>query len=607
MCSGECMSLPGFVISRSHLSIRQSLENSGIRCAHWNLMRFRFGECVLDEESRELLRGGESVHLTPKAFQLMALLLRERPRAVSKTELQDRLWPTTFVAESNLPSLIREVRSAIDDSARGGRHLRTIHGFGYAFCGTAEELESEDAAARSLAILPLENPSGNPELAYVALGIPEGLINVISRLPAFRVTPRATAFRLAALADDLPALRKHLGVRSVVTGRVTGSASEVSIQVDIVDTASAKQLWGGQFRRRVTEIAGLEGEIAREIIAALSPRPVDIEQQADAVTETENSEAYLLNLKGRFHWNRRTSASLQRAVECFREAADLDPGYVLPRVGLAEAYVTIGSRDQIDPGEAFARAEEYASAALAIDPASAEAYAALAAVDEIHRWNWTRAEERYLKALALQPNNATAMQWYALHLSRRGKHEEARQRMERAAGMDPLSLIIGTNRGLVSYLRRDYSGASVIFDEVLELDPNYEGALFGKALTLDLLDERPSAWHIYDRLLEASPESPHLLAVYGHSLASSGRAAACRELAVRIDALRATRFVSGIWIAFPLLALGEVDEAFRWLETALDQRSAWSVYMLTEPRLDVIRGDPRFDRLLARLNLATSG
>lgn len=573
----------------------------------WNLMRFRFGECVLDEESRELLRGGENVHLTPKAFQLMTILLRERPRAVSKTELHERIWPTTFVAESNLPALIREVRSAIDDSARGGRHLRTIHGFGYAFCGTAEELEGDEASARSLVILPLEDPSGNPELAYVALGIPEELINVISRLPGFRVTPRATAFRLASLAADLPALRKRLGVRSVVTGRVTGSAGEVAVQIDLIDTASAKQMWGGQFRRRIGEIAELESEIAREIIAVLSPRPIHIEKQADAVAETKNSEAYLLNLKGRFHWNRRTSASLQRAVECFREAADLDPGYVSPRVGLAESYVTIGTRDQIDPREAFARAEEYASAALAIDSASAEAYAALAAVDEIHRWNWISAEERYRKAIALQPNNATAMQWYALHLSRRGRHEEARQRMERAAGMDPLSLIIGTNRGLVSYLRRDYSAASVIYDEVLELDPNYEAALLGKALTLDLLDERPSAWHIYERLIEASPESPHLLAVYGHSLASSGRAAACRELAVRIDAMRATRFVSGFWMALPLLALGEVDEAFLWLETALDQRSAWSVYMLTEPRLDVVRGDPRFARLLTRLNLAASG
>jgi Predicted integral membrane protein len=570
-------------------------------------MRFRFGECVLDEDSRELLRGGESVHLTPKAFQLMTILLRERPRAVSKNELQDRLWPATFVAESNLPSLIREVRGAIDDSARGGQHLRTIHGFGYAFCGTAEELESKDASSRSLAILPLENPSGNPELAYVALGIPEGLINVISRLPAFRVTPRATAFRLASFTDDLPALRKHLGVRSVVTGRVTSSGGEVAIQIDLIDAASAKQLWGGRFRRRVSEIAGLESEIAREIIAALSPRTAGIERQADAGAETTNSEAYLLNLKGRFYWNRRTFASLQRAVECFREAAELDASYVLPRVGLAEAYVTIGTRDLIDPREAFARAEEHASAALAIDPGSAEAYAALAAVDEIHRWDWTGAEERFRRAIALQPNNATAMQWYALHLSRRGRHEEARQRMEKAAGMDPLSLIIGTNRGLVSYLRRDYAAAATNYDEVLELDPNYEGALLGKAITLDLLDERPAAWRIYERLIETSPESPHLLAVYGHSLASGGRAGACRELAARIDALRASRFVSGFWMALPLLALGEIDEAFRWLDTALDQRSAWAVYLLTEPRLDTVRDDPRFARLLARLNLSSAG
>lgn len=566
-------------------------------------MRFRFGECVLDEESRHLLRSGERVHLTPKAFQLLGLLLHERPRAVSKSELQERLWPTTFVAESNLPSLIREVRNAIDDSVRGGRHLRTVHGFGYAFCGTAEELENEDT--RSLAILPLENTSADSELAYVAFGIPEGLINLISRLPEFRVTPRATAFGLASLAHDLPALCKQ-GVRSVVTGRITGTAGDVSIQIDLVDATSAKQLWGGHFRRKVSDIAGIENEIAREIVAAFTPRPVATEKQRDAAAGTANSRAYLLYLKGRFHWNRRTYASLQRAVECFREAADLDPRYGSPRAGLADAYVTIGTRDQMDPREAFARAEEWARSALEIDPYSADAYAALGAVDEIYRWDWPGAEKRFERAIALQPNNATAMQWYALHLSRRGRHEEARQRMEKAAGMDPLSLIIGTNRGLVSYLRGDYSAALLIYDEVLELDPNYQEALLGKALTLDLLEDRPAAWRIYERLLEASAESPQLLAFYAHSLAIGGRTDTCRALAARIDTLRATRFVSGFWMALPLLGLGEIDEVFHWFDTAIEQRSAWAVYLFTEPRLDALREDPRFTQLLTRLNLARS-
>lgn len=569
-------------------------------------MRFRFGDCVLDEESRQLLRGGTHVHVTPKAFQLLAILLRERPRAVSKTELHERLWPTTFVSDSNLPSLMREVRSAIDDAARGGRHLRTAYRFGYAFCGTAEEIESEDTWARSLAILPLENPTGDPKLAYLAAGISEELINVISRVPELRVTPRATAFRLAASASDLPSLLKHLGVRSLVTGRVATSGGEIILQIDLIEAASARQLWGGKFRTAVSGIAGLEGEIARQIIAVLLPRPIHAGQRPGEAAETMNSDAYLLNLKGRFHWNRRTPESLQRAVQCFDEAAKLDVDYGPPRVGLAEAYVTIGTRDQMDPREAFGKAEEYARAALKIDPHSAEAHAALAAVEEVHRWNWSGAEERYQKALALQPNNPTAMQWYALHLSRRGRHEEARHLMERAAGLDPLSLIIGTNRGLVSYLRRDYGAARGIYDEVLELDPHYEGALLGKALTLDLLHDRPDAWRIYDRLLQAHPESPHLLAFYAHSLGSGGRKERCRELAIRLNSMPTTRFISGVYIALPFLALGKIDEVFQWLETALDQRSAWAVYILTEPRLDVIREDMRFAQLLTRLNLAPS-
>jgi tetratricopeptide (TPR) repeat protein len=175
--------------------------------------------------------------------------------------------------------------------------------------------------------------------------------------------------------------------------------------------------------------------------------------------------------------------------------------------------------------------------------------------------------------------------------------------MERAAGLDPLSLIIGTNRGLVTYLRHDYEAARQLFDDVLELDPNYEGALLGKALTLDFLDERASAWEIYQRLLDAAPESPHLLGFFAHSLASGGRPDACRGMMDRIENLRPVRFVSGSCMALPHLALGEIDAAFHWFDEAVAQRSAWMVYFGTEPRVNVIRDDPRFAQLLARLNL----
>lgn len=563
-------------------------------------MRFRFGECILDEDTRDLLRGGVAVHLTPKAFKLLAILLRERPRAVSKAELQERLWPATFVAESNLPSLIREIRTAIDEVGRNAVHLRTIHGFGYAFSGTAEETSSHTAAVRSIVILPFENPSGSAEIAYIADGIVEGVINTVSRVPDLRVTPRATAFRLAAWASDFNELRKRLGTRWVVTGRVTTAGGEVGVQFDVIEAVSSRQIWGASLRKRMSDIGALEGEIADQIVAALSP-PRSVATPPPA--ETHDGQAYLLNLKGRHHWNRRTSASLRRAVECFREAAHLDPRYAAPHVGLAEAYIAIGTRDLLDPREAFAEAQSHAEAALAIDPASLEAEASLAAIEELHRWDWSAAEARHLRAIEHHPDDGTARQWYALHLSRRGRHDEARRHIEKAASLDPLSLIIGTNRGLVSYLHRDYMTALTVFDDVLELDPNYEDALLAKALTIDLLERRSDAWSLYDRLLAAAPEAPHVLAFYAHSLALAGRRERCEELFHTIEQLRGRGFISGVCCALPLLGMGDIDAAFDWLHVAADQRSAWMVYLFTEPRLDPLRGDPRFAKLLTRINL----
>jgi len=373
-------------------------------------MRFRFGECVLNEQSREILRAGEPVRVTPKAFELLTLLLRERPRAVPKSEIQDRLWPDTFVAESNLPSLMKEVRTAVAEPARGGRHLRTVHGFGYAFCGTAEEIDGDDTRSRSIAIFPFESSDDDPELRFVADGLPESLINTFSRFPDFRVTPRSTAFRLAGMANDFAALRARLDVRWAVTGRVSGGKDALTIQVDLVDTATGAQVWGERFQKGIEGIATLDREISRSITNALVPLSGSDGPPASGL-RTRNNDAFLLYLKGQFHWNLRTAGSLKRAIECFSDAADLDRDYVLPRVGLAEAWVTIGSRDLVDPREAFAHAERHAAAALKLSPDLAEIHSVLAAVDEVHHWDWQRAERRHQHAISLEPNHATAMQW----------------------------------------------------------------------------------------------------------------------------------------------------------------------------------------------------
>ena len=561
------------------------------------LMRFRFGDCLLDEESRDLQRDGKTVHLTPKAFQLLNLLLRERPRAIAKSALYDQLWPDTFVAESNLPSLIKEIRKAADDEKHGARLIRTVHGYGYAFGAVAEEVRPEETDAQSVVIFPFES-SEEESARYLANGLSEGLINRFARLENFRVTPRSTAQNVRSLAHDPLAVQRRLGAHWIVTGKVEVEEERTRVQVDLIDAHSATQVWGKRYEQHQSQLAALDDEIAMQLSAALSARL----QGGDAApVDPPKNDAYLAYLRGRYHWNQRSAESFNKALNALQEAVALDPNYALAHVALADLYVTIASRELRDPRQAFALALEHATVALRIDPLLAEGYCALAAIHEMDRWDWSEAQALFRKALALKSNCATTMQWYALHLARRGRHDEARTYMERAAGLEPLSLIINTNRGLLAYLRGDFVAADDLYDRVLELDGTFEGALLGKATTLGVDAREEEALVYCERLSSSATLAPLALALRGHALASLGRADEAAATIEQLQELRKERYLSPGFIALPLVALHRYDEAIDYLSLAVELKSAWMVYLLTEPRFDPLRGDRRFEGMLKKI------
>jgi DNA-binding winged helix-turn-helix (wHTH) protein len=208
-------------------------------------MKIRFGDCVLDTDERVLLRAGQPVHLTSKAFQLLSFLLEARPRACAKAELQEKLWPSSFVSEGSLATLVKEARIAIDDDARNPRYVRTVHGYGYAFAGAVQEAT---ANARSIVVLPFENLTGERDLDYLCDGIAENVTNAFSRVALFRVTSSRTAFRWKGSDADPETVGRELGVDTVVHGRVRGNVGTLRIQVDAVDVATGAQIWGNRLR-----------------------------------------------------------------------------------------------------------------------------------------------------------------------------------------------------------------------------------------------------------------------------------------------------------------------------------------------------------------------
>ena len=564
-------------------------------------MKIRFGECVVNMDERVLLRGGQPVHLTPKAFHLLRFLLEVRPRAAAKSELQEKLWPSTFVSEGNLATLVKEARIAIGDDARKPLYIRTVHGFGYAFAGSVEETT---AKAHSIVVLPFENLTGDHDLDYLCDGVAENVTNAFSRLALFRVLSPRTAFRWKGSSAEPEAIGRELQVETVVHGRVSGSMGKLTVQVDAVNVASGAQIWGNRLRCDADQVFRIEEDVAAEVVAALHLRLSADDLSRLTHRYTSNPHAYDLYLRGRFQWNKRTEEGLQRAIEHFERAIVADPEYALPHSGIADVYAVMGNRDLMPPREAFSRALRSATRALELSPNLAEAHASLGAISEVHLWDWSEAGRKYRRAIELSPSYTTAYQWYALHFARRGLPKEAEQQMAKAFELDPLSGIGLTNAALIAYFAGDYVTAGERAERALEIEPDSIDALLVRGVIHEASGRSDLAIADYRAAVGRSLRLTIALAFLGHALARAGKREEAEEILQRLDTMRQTQHVSAMDSALVALALGRLDETFRWMDAAVEEKSGWLVYLKTDWRFDPLRDDPRFESLLRTVELA---
>jgi eukaryotic-like serine/threonine-protein kinase len=560
-------------------------------------MRLLFGDCTFDSEARTLQRGTESVRLSGKAFQLLELLLAARPNPVEKDDLFVKLWPDTFVSEANLASLVKEIRAAIGDDARAPRFVRTVHRFGYAFSGPVTETPERNAI-ESIAVLPFANRSGHADLDYLTDGLAESLINTLASIEGLRVAPRASSFRYAGREDDLAAVRRELNVRAVLTGRIRLAGDVVNLQVELIDLVKDAQLWGRQFQAPLRGIFALEEELSRDVVTALRLRISGETDRRLRKRYTESSAAYQLYLKGRHHWNRRTVEGIERAIFFFESAIDADAAYAPAYSGLADCYIALASRDLYPSLQLMPKAETAATRALELDAELAEAHASMGAIHEVFHWSWERAQEEYLTALRLNPGYVTARQWYALALAHRGKIDEALAQMNVALDSDPLSFPLNANAALIHYLGRDYDAAEELCQRALEINPHHEPAHFALGLAQQQRGRLDDAHASLEKARTISRGEPHTVAALGAVEAQQGNAEAARARLEALAELSLTRDVSPVHFATVHTALGEREEALRWLERALEGRSGWLVYLATEPRFDPLRDDLAFRELV---------
>jgi TolB-like protein/Tfp pilus assembly protein PilF len=453
----------------------------------------------------------------------------------------------------------------------------------------------------SIAVLPLANLSGDPEQDYFADGMTEALITELGKIRALRVISRQSVMRYKGTDKPLPEIAVELKVDAVVEGSVLREGDQVRITAQLIRADPERHLWAESYQRDLSSVMVLQSEVARAIAGEIRIAVTPAEEARLASARAVNPEAHEAYLKGRYFWNKRTEEGFKRAVEYFQRAIEADPDYPLAYAGLADVYVVEPSYSVGSPQESISRLKSAAMKALAIDNTLAQAHSSLALAQAFYERDWLAAERGFERALALNPNYATAHQWYAHYLSAMGRFDEALAEIAQAAELDPLSPIISENAGKIFYRARRYGEAIRQCQETLEKNPDFPQAhdCLGLAYEQEAMLEEAIAE--FQKAVELSPGSWQLGAL-GRTYAKAGRRREALEIADELEQLSEEGYVSRGSLASMYASLSDNDRAFEWLEKGYEDRDWLVAFLLVDPRFDPLRDDPRFQDLLRRMN-----
>ena len=453
----------------------------------------------------------------------------------------------------------------------------------------------------SIAVLPFENRSGNTDTDYLSDGIAESLIFRLSQIPELKVSPVSSVIRYKGKEFDAKKIAAELGVGAVMSGRLTQRGDNLTISVELIDAANNKILWGEQYDRKMSDLLATQREIAATITQKLQVKLLG-DEKGLTKRYTNNSEAYQLYLKGRFHFARRTKEDMFKGIDLYNQAVKLDPNFALAYVGIAESYSTIPSYPYASPQESAPQAKAAVARALELDPDLPEAHTVAGMIAATHDWDYPEAERRFKRSLELDPNLAITHYRYAwVYLSPLGRHDEAVAEMKKAMELEPLAVQQGANfAAVLMYARR--------FDEALEqakktndLDPTHVGGLVWLSNTYNAKGMYKESLAVSEKTQNLTSYQPR--AQRGISYAIGGQ----REDAMRIvnewkEAEKAG-YVANYWLAATFAQLGDKNSAFAELEKSYQQRDWFLQRLKTDPFMDPLRDDPRYKEMLKRLNL----
>lgn len=629
---------------------------------------YQFDTYHVDTVRRLLLRGGEPVVLTAKAYDLLLAFIERHDQILSKRELMQQLWPDTAVEENNLTVQVSALRKALGERADEHRYIVTVPGRGYRFVaevksqaartteaahsalaastvtkepspappvnerrprrrwsflapavliasltlavvawriGGNKETTASDARTsvaptvrlKSLAVLPFKMIGGADSEQYVGLGLADAVIGKLGSTTQVTVRPTNAVRQYADPTQDPLRAGRELRVDAVLDGNVQRVGDRLRVTVQLLRVSDGAWLWTEKFDESSADLFLVQDRVSGETARLLAGELTQTGRSALAKRYTQNGAAYHSYLKGRYFWNKRTPEAMRQAINYFNEAVEHDPSYALAYAGLADCYNLSSEYGRLPPRESYAKGKAAARRALELDESLAEAHTALAFAHFNHDWDWAGAEREYRRALELNPSYATAHHWYSVSLAAAGRFDEAYGEARRALEIDPLSLIINANLGWLLYLGRRYHESENQLKSTLALDENFAGPRYYLASVYREQGRYAEAVAEYERVLMI-PAAADRATGLAYTLAITGESEKARQLLNKLR--KQPLYLNDYNVAVVHIGLGEKDEAFRWLETAFENRSWWLAYLKVDPLLDRIRDDARFPELLRR-------
>lgn len=572
------------------------------------LSDFQLGPWRVRPQLNSLVCDQRTIHLEPKMMGVLVYLAQCSGEVVPKEQLVQEVWRNTFVTDDVLIRCVSELRKAFGDNAGRPTVIETIPKRGYRLllpvvpvaCGIRSESDLRSGPVDSIAVFPFENAGGTPEMEYLSDGISESIINSLSRLARLRVVPRTTIFRYRESSADPIRVGRELHTRLVLTGRVRLRDDDLIVDAELIDTTRESQLWGGRFKRKVSETIDVMQEIAEEVSKRLRLKLNNQESAFLSQRPTQNREAYLLFLRAMHQANKWTPEGRRKGIEFARQAIEADPAYAAPHSVLAYMYGMLGYAGVLAPADAFPKSRASALRALQIDETDVSAQVWLGLVKLFYDWDWQGAEIEIRRALYLGANDPASHFADGVWLLAMGRCEESILEMKRAIELDPLSGPINAFTIAAYSGARQYDNALEQCRKTLELDPTFVAARAHLAALLARLGRSDEAIAEAQKFYTFTGADVRGKSALGRVYSIAGRAEEARKIAQELESQAKPANLASA-LPYIYATLGDRDRAFYWLEEAYLARVSELVFIGQSPECDGLRADPRFVDLLRRI------